>query len=50
MSKEDLDNLSIMAEKIYEINSPTEVYSAGVDISVLRSLLDKISDLEECQS
>lgn len=47
VSKEDLDNLSIMADKIYDMNSTTEIYSASADNSVLNSLLDKISNLEK---
>ncbi|GBN71899.1 hypothetical protein AVEN_123026-1 [Araneus ventricosus] len=47
VSNENLDNLSIMADKIFEMNSTTEIYSAGADNSVMNTVLDKISNLEK---
>lgn len=47
VSKEDLDNLSVMADKIFEMKSSTEIYSATADNSVTTVLLDKISALEK---
>ncbi|GBN42746.1 hypothetical protein AVEN_245684-1 [Araneus ventricosus] len=46
VSNENLDNLSIMADKIFEMNSTTEIYSAAADNSVMNTVLDKISNLE----
>ncbi|GBL69813.1 hypothetical protein AVEN_114696-1 [Araneus ventricosus] len=47
VSNENLDNLSIMADKIFEMNSTTEIYSAAEDNSVMNTVLDKISNLEK---
>ncbi|GBM12502.1 hypothetical protein AVEN_188682-1 [Araneus ventricosus] len=46
-SNENLDNLSIMADKIFEMNSTTEIYSAAVDNFVMNTVLDKISNFEK---
>ncbi|GBN64874.1 hypothetical protein AVEN_38807-1 [Araneus ventricosus] len=47
VSNENLDNLSIMADKIFEMNSTTKIYSAAADNSVMNTVLDKISNLEK---
>ncbi|GFW02847.1 uncharacterized protein TNCV_3732471 [Trichonephila clavipes] len=41
ISSENLENLSVMADKILEINSLPEVYSA------MKNILDKVSLLEQ---
>lgn len=46
VSNESLDNLSLMADKIFEMSSSTEIYSASSDTSVMSKVLEKISTLE----
>ncbi|GFU86976.1 uncharacterized protein TNCV_485871 [Trichonephila clavipes] len=41
ISSENLENLSVMADKIFEINSSPEIYSA------MKNILDKVSLLEQ---
>ncbi|GFQ82245.1 uncharacterized protein TNCT_245491 [Trichonephila clavata] len=41
VSSENLENLSIMADKIFEINSSSEIYSA------MKNILEKVSLLEK---
>ncbi|GFX88840.1 transposon Tf2-6 polyprotein [Trichonephila clavipes] len=47
ISSENLENLSVMADKIFEINSSSEIYSATADNSVMKIILDKVSLLEQ---
>ncbi|GFV05205.1 transposon Tf2-6 polyprotein [Trichonephila clavipes] len=46
ISSENLENLSVMADKIFEINSP-ENYSATADKSAMKNILDKVCLLEK---
>lgn len=47
VSNESLDNLALMADKIFEMNPITEVYSATSDSTVMDKVLEKISFLEQ---
>ncbi|GFW22768.1 uncharacterized protein TNCV_2765801 [Trichonephila clavipes] len=47
ISSENLENLSVMADKIFEINSSPEIYSATADNSAMKNILDKVSLLEQ---
>ncbi|GFY31648.1 hypothetical protein TNCV_4199591 [Trichonephila clavipes] len=47
VSSENLENLSVMADKIFEINSSPEIYSATADNSAMKNILDKVSLLEK---
>ncbi|GFY25511.1 hypothetical protein TNCV_2486311 [Trichonephila clavipes] len=47
ISSENLENLSVMADKIFEINSSPEIYSATADNSAMKNILDKVSILEQ---
>ncbi|GFR05842.1 transposon Tf2-6 polyprotein [Trichonephila clavata] len=41
VSSENLENLSVMADKIFEINSSREIYSATADNSAMKNILEK---------
>ncbi|GFR08346.1 transposon Tf2-6 polyprotein [Trichonephila clavata] len=41
VSSENLENLSVMADKIFEINSSPEIYSATADNSAMKNILEK---------
>ncbi|GFV45434.1 uncharacterized protein TNCV_858721 [Trichonephila clavipes] len=43
----NLRNLSVMADKIFEINSSPEIYSATSDNSAMKNVLDKVSLLKK---
>ncbi|GFX27867.1 uncharacterized protein TNCV_3082901 [Trichonephila clavipes] len=47
ISSENLENLSVMADNIFEINSSPEIYSATADNSAMKNILDKVSLLEK---
>ncbi|GFR10479.1 uncharacterized protein TNCT_14361 [Trichonephila clavata] len=47
VSSENLENLSVMADKIFEINSSPEIYSATADNSAMKNILEKVSFLEK---
>ncbi|GFT16193.1 uncharacterized protein TNCV_613231 [Trichonephila clavipes] len=47
ISSENLENLSVMADKIFEINSLPEIYSTTADNSAMKNILDKVSLLEQ---
>ncbi|GFW40318.1 hypothetical protein TNCV_1018761 [Trichonephila clavipes] len=47
ISSENLENLSVMADKIFEINSSPEIYSATADNSAVKNILDKVNLLEK---
>ncbi|GFV78752.1 uncharacterized protein TNCV_2920121 [Trichonephila clavipes] len=47
ISSEDLENLSVMADNIFEINSSPEIYSDPADSSAMKNILDKVSLLEQ---
>ncbi|GFQ74960.1 transposon Tf2-6 polyprotein, partial [Trichonephila clavata] len=40
VSSENLENLSVMADKIFEINSSPEIYSATADNSAMKNILE----------
>ncbi|GFQ93684.1 transposon Tf2-6 polyprotein [Trichonephila clavata] len=47
VSSENLENLCVMADKIFEINSSPEIYSADADSSAMKNILEKVSLLEK---
>ncbi|GFQ99687.1 uncharacterized protein TNCT_424221 [Trichonephila clavata] len=47
VSSENLENLSVMADKIFEINSSPEIYSSTADNSAIKNILEKVSLLEK---
>ncbi|GFQ94627.1 transposon Ty3-G Gag-Pol polyprotein [Trichonephila clavata] len=47
VSSENLENLSVMADKIFEINSSPEIYSATEDNSAMKNILENVSLLEK---
>ncbi|GFR24110.1 uncharacterized protein TNCT_710291 [Trichonephila clavata] len=47
VSSENSENLSVMADKIFEINSSPEIYSATADNSAVKNILEKVSLLEK---
>ncbi|GFQ85342.1 uncharacterized protein TNCT_452101 [Trichonephila clavata] len=42
VSSENLENLSVVADKIFEINSSPEIYSATVDNSAMKNIFEKL--------
>ncbi|GFV65512.1 uncharacterized protein TNCV_1737491 [Trichonephila clavipes] len=47
ISLENFENLSVMADKIFEINSSPEIYYDTADNSAMKNILDKVSLLEK---
>ncbi|GFQ94625.1 uncharacterized protein TNCT_664421 [Trichonephila clavata] len=47
VSSENLENLSVTADKIFEINSSPEIYSATADNSAMKNILENVSLLEK---
>ncbi|GFR08271.1 transposon Tf2-6 polyprotein [Trichonephila clavata] len=45
VSSENLENLSVMADKSFEINSSPEIYSATADKSAMKNILEKMENL-----